>query len=211
MRRYLHWLLPVSVALMTGCSSSGEVIRYPGPQAEVENSAAADDAALRERQMAEQNARAEAERLAREEAARQAEQARRAELARQEAEEAARREEQARQEQARREQAAREARERAARELAEQQTRAARLRERIAATEASAQNIDEANEALRQAVIAAESLVQALADEQNKYSSTDPQSGATLVPLDTQSVEALQRELDRLKSQAEVLMGQVAR
>src|SRR5690606_18561235 len=124
--------------------------------------------------------------------------------------EAARRQEEARrQEQARLEQAAREARERAARELAEQQTRAARLRERIAATEASTRNVDEANESLRQALTTAESLVQALTEEQAKYSATDPVTGATLDTLDKESVESLQRELDRLKARAEVMMGQV--
>lgn len=219
MRDYQRWILPLFIVLASGCSSSSDVVRYSGSRGETSSTPPAETA---ESLLPGQGALEEAERLAREETAR------RAELARLEAEAAARREEELRREEAARQRAEEErlarqradqqraeqqraARERAARELADKQARVDELRERIAATDASAARLDEANLVMREAVTAAENLVQALSTEQDKYTSADPATGLTAEELDKASLDALQVELDRLKARAEMLMGQAGR
>lgn len=148
-------------------------------------------------------AQAEAQRLAEEEAARRAEQERLAqERQRREAEEAARLEAERQ-----REMAARRAEEQA-RVVAEQQARIDALRAQIAANEDETEKVEAANAVLRQAVAAAEELTQALADEEEKYNSTDPETGEPLEELATARLEELAEEVENLNNQAESLLAQ---
>lgn len=216
MRQYRYVVMLLIAALLGGCANSASnVVRYSGPQpseepqtgAAPQQAAQPEDAAeaarlaeqARQRDEAERQAREEAARLARE-AEMRAEEQRRRELAQREADaEAARLAEQRRRE---------EAAARAARELAARRARVEQLRAQIAANEDDTGQLEQANALLSEAVTAAESLVQALSEEREKYTATDPETGETLQPLDQDGIAALRAEVERLRDEAGLLMGQ---
>ena len=153
-----------------------------------------------ERRLAEARAAEEAERRAEE---RRAEEQRLAqERAQREAEEAARREAERQ-----REIAARRAEEQA-RIAAAQQARIEALRAQIAANEDETADLEAANAVLRQAVVAAEQLTDALAAEEEKYNNTDPATGEPVEELSTARLEELSGQVEALSNQAETLMAQ---
>ena len=53
--------------------------------------------------------------------------------------------------------------------------------------------------------MAAEDLVTTLTEEQDKYGTTDPATGATLQPLSKERIAELNAELERLQTRAAAL------
>jgi len=200
-------LIILTSIFAASCSSTdSQMIYTPGSSSADQQEAVEQQPALAEENaQREEAARAEAEaqRLAEEEAARRAEEERLAqERQRREAEEAARLEAERQ-----REMAARRAEEQA-RVVAEQQARIDALRAQIAANEDETEKVEAANAVLRQAVAAAEELTQALTDEEEKYNSTDPETGEPLEELATARLEELAEEVEILNNQAESLLAQ---
>lgn len=194
--RYILLLLPV--LLLNACAST--------PSAE-QAAAASQMQAAQERAAVE--AELEAERLRQEQAlaedrARQAAAAR--ETAAREAAAEAERAQQA--EAARQRQQQEPSVEERARILARQQERIAELRAQIAANQTETTNLESANGALQQAVVAAEDLVTTLTAEQDKYGTTDPATGATVQALSKERIDELNAELERLQTQAAALTQQ---
>ncbi len=111
------------------------------------------------------------------------------------------------------------ARQAAAEAERQQQAEAARVREeregpsveeraQIAANQTETTNLESANATLLQAITAAEDLVQTLTEEQDKYASTDPATGATTQALSKERIDELNAELERLQNQAAALSQQ---
>lgn len=213
MRVYRELGLIILTALfIVSCSSTtgGGTVYSPGPTAAERQQILEQQRALadeRERRQEE----AEARRIAEEQAAREAamEAERRAEeerLAqerqRQQAEETARREAERQ-----RELVARRAEEQA-RIVAAQQARIEELRAQITANENETQGIEAANAVLRQAVVAAEQLTQALTEEEEKYNNTDPVTGEPREALANARLQELADEVENLSNQAESLLAQ---
>jgi hypothetical protein len=187
----------VLLTLLLGACATG-----PSDE-EIAAQQAAQEASERAAQEAQLEAqRVEQERLLAEERARAAaaqEQARREEVARAEAE----RERQAA-ETARRQESAPSVEERA-QAVARQQERIAELRAQIAANQSETTNLEGANATLQQAITAAEDLVTALTEEQEKY----PATGTTTTqPLSKDRIAELNAELERLQAQAAALSAQ---
>jgi hypothetical protein len=61
---------------------------------------------------------------------------------------------------------------------------------------------------LQQAITAAEDLVTTLTEEQQKYATTDPATGATTQALSKERIAELNAELERLQAQATALSQQ---
>jgi len=208
MRVNRELVLVILVSLFLGsCASSGgsQVVYIPGEDDGASQSAPESDSEMeRQRLLAEEQAReqeeAEARRIA---AERRAEEERLArEREQREAEEAARREAEREREIARRR-----AQEQA-RIVAAQEARIEELRARIAANESETKNLESANAALRDAVAAAEELNQALSMEEEKYNNANETTGELSDELDTERLEALAEEVERLSSQAESILAQ---
>jgi len=89
-----------------------------------------------------------------------------------------------------------------------QQERIATLRTQIAASRAETTNLESANATLLQAITAAEDLVTTLTEEQEKYTNSDPATGATVEPLSKERIAELNAELERLQAQAAALSQQ---
>ena len=203
-------LIILSAIFITSCSSTGSQTVYtPGPTSEerqqIQNQEQEEQVLAEERARQEEEARlaAQARRRAEEEAARRAEQERLAqERARREAEEEARQEAQRQ-----RELAARRAEEQA-RIVAEQQARIEALRAQIAANEDETEKVEAANAVLRDAIAAAETLTQALTEEEEKFNNTDPETGEPLEELASARLEELAEEVESLSNQAESLLAQ---
>jgi hypothetical protein len=95
-----------------------------------------------------------------------------------------------------------------ARVVARQQERIAELRAQIAANQSETTNLESANATLLQAITAAEDLVATLTEEQEKYASKDPVTGATVEALSKERIDELNAELERLQNQAAALSQQ---
>jgi hypothetical protein len=95
-----------------------------------------------------------------------------------------------------------------ARIVERQQQRIAELRAQVAANQNETTNVESANATLQQAITAAEDLVTTLTEEQEKYGSTDPATGATTQALSKERIAELNAELQRLQSQAAALSQQ---
>jgi hypothetical protein len=95
-----------------------------------------------------------------------------------------------------------------ARVVERQQQRIAELRAQVAANQTETINVESANATLQQAITAAEDLVTTLTEEQQKYATTDPSTGATTQALSKERIAELNAELERLQSQATALSQQ---
>src|SRR5690606_31884520 len=86
----------------------------------------------------------------------------------------------------------------------EQEEQIAALQRRLAETEASIQRREQANARLRQAITAAEELLQMLASEQLKYENIDSQ-GNTVEPLQKSLISELEQRKNALVREAQAL------
>jgi DNA repair exonuclease SbcCD ATPase subunit len=86
--------------------------------------------------------------------------------------------------------------------VTQQQARIAELRALIAANKAETSRVDAANEALREAIAAAEELTAMLAAEQAKYTGADPATGQTQGSLSKLELDELGAEVARLRALA---------
>ena len=189
--RYILLLIPV--LLLSACASTPSADEAAASQAQAAQERATAEAELeaerlrQEQLLAEDRAREAA--AARETAAREA---------------AAAAERQAALAEATRQQQQPSVEERA-RSVARQQERIADLRAQIAANQTETTNLESANTSLQQAIVAAEDLVTTLTEEQDKYGTTDPATGATLQPLSKERIAELNAELERLQTRAAAL------
>jgi len=194
----------VLVTLLVGACATG-----PSEQ-EIAAQQAAEQQAQRAAAEAQFEAqRVEQERLLTEERARARAAAAAAEQARQEQARAeAERQEQAAAERRRQQQQAAPSVEQRAQAVARQQERIAELRSQIAANQTETLNLETANARLVEAIAAAEELVATLTGEQEKYTATDPATGATTQPLSKERIDELSAQLERLQTQAAALTQQ---
>ena len=186
----------VLLALSVGACATGPSEEEIAAQQAVEQAQrAAADAALeaqrveQERLLAEDRARTAAAERTRQEQAR-------VEAERQQQAEAARRQQSA------------PSVEQRAQAVARQQERISELRAQIAANQLETTNIEAANATLMEAIAAAEELVATLTGEQEKYTATDPATGATTQPLSKERIAELNAQLERLQNQAAALTQQ---
>lgn len=192
----VHRALALSLLLATlvGCASSAnQPVVDQASVIEAQRAADAEEA----RRAAQERARmeaAETERV-RQEALAQAEAARAAELARVQQEE-----------DARQATAAQERRDAQAREQA-QRDRIAALEAQIAELRDSTSRVSTANARLDQAIAAAEELLEALNEEQEKYGNTNA-AGQPVEPLEKELIADLEARKDRLKQEAQALVNQ---
>ncbi len=180
----LRLLLGVLVLVLAGCAASGD----SAPQTP-------DQAAISEEQRA-------AEVTA---VSRAAEERARLEAARQAAEQQARVEEAARAEREQQSRAAEQQRLDAERSQREQQARIAELEAEIASARARTENVTAANGKLEEAIATAEELLEVLAAEQLKYSTTNS-AGQLAEPLRKDLITDLESRKDALKREAQALV-----
>jgi len=92
--------------------------------------------------------------------------------------------------------------------VARQQARIAELRAQLTVNQAETAKKERANDALREAISAAEQLTEVLASEHEKYSNANQTSGQTAGALSKADIEALSAEVDRLRAMATELAAQ---
>ncbi len=92
-----------------------------------------------------------------------------------------------------------------AQEVARVQARVDELRQQIAVNRTETENLENSNAALREAIAAAEDLSRTLAEEQAKYTNTDPATGQPVDVLAKARIDELKAQVERLKAQAAAL------